>query len=130
MRRVRCQQHSTAWCKHIFAALIVKRATSLVKQKMEASEGKSMPVQEGTPESTAAPRRLGEASASCTLTFTLSGVDVMVTLHGTSEQALFPRIRHALIWVKGLGVCMTEENLGDDNHGIAPYKHKQNDQGE
>jgi hypothetical protein len=112
----------------LFAALIVKRATTLVKQKLGASEAKSIPVQGSTPESATTMQRFGEASASCTLTFTLSGVDIMLTLHGASEQGLFPRIRHALTWLKGLDTCLTDASPGTDKPGAPTLQPKPNDQ--
>jgi hypothetical protein len=113
------------WCQHLFAAPIVKRATTLVNQKLEASESSSIPVQEGIQESLSAMQKPGKASASCTLTFALPGVDVILTLHGPSEQVLFPRIRHALIWAKGLGNWLTEAEKPESDKSQMPT---QNDQ--
>jgi hypothetical protein len=113
------------WCQHIFAALIVKRATTLVKQRLGDQENRVFPAQGDVSEPATAVARSENASASCTLTFTSSTVDVMLTLHGSSEQALFPRIRHALTWAKGLGTCLTEAGKPDPTKSQMPTQSDQ-----
>jgi hypothetical protein len=49
----------------------------------------------------------------------------MLTLHGPSEQALFPRIRHALTWVKGLGAWLTEAEKSDPDKSQLPTQSDQ-----
>jgi hypothetical protein len=96
------------WCKHILAVLIVKRATTLVKQQLGVGNDRPALAQEHAPASAAGAPRLQEAFVSCTLTFPLADVKVTLTLYDTSEQALFPRIRHALAWAKTQGACKTD----------------------
>lgn len=96
------------WCKHVLAVLIVKRATTLVKQQLGTGDDRSALAQERAPASAARAPKFQEAFVSCSLTFPLSGVKVTLTLYDTSEQALFPRIRHALAWAKTQGACKTD----------------------
>jgi len=93
------------WCKHVLVVLIVKRATTLVKQQLGVGNDRPALAQEHTPASAAGAPRLQEAFVSCTLTFPLADVKVTLTLYDTSDQALFPRIRHALAWAKTQGAC-------------------------
>jgi hypothetical protein len=113
------------WCQHIFAALIMKRATTLVKQRLRDQENRAFPAQWGVSEPATAVARSENVSASYTLTFTSSTVDVMLTLHGPSEQALFPRIRHVLTWAKGLGACLTEAGKPDPDKSQMPTQSDQ-----
>ena len=101
----------------MLAALIVKRATTLVNQKLKVYDSKLIPYPKDTVESAASRHRLADTPVSCTLTFTLEGADMMLTLHDASESALFPRIRHLLAWVKGLNTCMSEEDSNENKLG-------------
>jgi hypothetical protein len=103
----------------------VKRATTLVKQRLRAQENRAIPAQGFAFEPATETPRAEDVSASCTLTFASSGVGVMFTLHGPDEQSLFPRIRHALSWAKGLGTWFAEAEKPDSDKSQMPSENDQ-----
>jgi hypothetical protein len=115
------------WCKHLLATLILKRTTAMVKRQMEANRDRPASVRERASASAEKVPKFQEASASYTLKLPLSGLDVVVTLCDTSEQALFPRVRLLLAWAQGQAACKTEDRPRDDKHGLVLQKHQQND---
>jgi hypothetical protein len=101
------------WCKHRLAASIYKGAIALVQERRAQQEPPQGQEQGHTWQSAQAP-------SSCTLKWQVGGIELMLTLRDSTDEALFQRIKRVLPRIEAKMDAQRQAQEQAQRHGQPP----------